>query len=92
MTGEPLVLATRLDLGSVAALAAQIEARTGADLIIDAGRVAFLGGLAAQTLLAAQARWRADGLVLQITHRSPAFTASVGAMGLTGALAEGAVS
>lgn len=81
MTGV-LMLPARLDLGSVSALAADLQNSCGADLTVDAGKVEHMGALSVQLLLAAQQRWAADGHCLTISPRSAAFEESLSVFGL----------
>ena len=78
-----LTLAARLDLGSVAALAAEFSELTGADLTVDAGQVDHLGALSAQLLVAAQRQWAAEGYQLTFSPRSAAFDDGLAVLGLT---------
>ena len=78
-----LTLAPRLDLSQVAALTADLRARTGADLVLDAGAVTHLGGLGLQVLLAAAASWRAAGHALSVHPRSEAFDEALTLFGVT---------
>lgn len=77
-----LVLAERLDLPAARPLARDLIANEGEDLAIDAGRVAHLGGLALQLLIAATRRWRAEGLCLTVAPRSVAFDDAVRLFGV----------
>lgn len=83
-----VTLAARLDLASVAGLAAELDRHAGGDLVIDAGRVDHLGALPAQLLLAARQQWAADGQKLVIDPRSPAFDQALAVMGLTAHFAQ----
>ncbi len=77
-----LALVPRLDLSQAGALAAELRAREGAPLELDAGAVTHLGGLGLQLLLAAAADWRARGLPFSIHPRSEAFDEAVTLFGV----------
>lgn len=62
-----------LDLAAARPLWTELCAATGQPLAIDASAVERLGGACTQVLLAARARWRAEGLDFSIAHHSPAF-------------------
>ncbi len=72
-----LRLSRRLDLTAAAGLRADLLARAGDDLSLDAEDVAHLGGLCLQVLLAAGAHWRLQGRCLSLGRRSPAFDAAL---------------
>lgn len=86
-----ITLASRLDLGSVAALASEFAEKTGADLMVDAGKVEHLGALSAQLLLAAQKQWAEAGDRLTISPRSAAFDDCLATMGLSSYFVEEAM-
>ncbi len=56
-----ITLPKTLDLGAVPELAAQILARRGDALLLDAGALQKLTGIGLEVLVAAAAQWRADG-------------------------------
>ena len=76
-----LRLADVLDLKAASGLQIDLLAARGRNLIVDASEVRRLGGQCLQVLLAADAAWRADGLSLQVTNPSDAFTQAVGLFG-----------
>lgn len=69
-----------LDLSAARPLWIELCAATGTPLSIDASAVERLGGACLQVLLAASARWRAEGLAFSITGASPVFVDAVGLM------------
>jgi chemotaxis protein CheX len=69
----PIVLAEALDLPAAAPLAADLLARRGQDLSLDASNVRRLGGQCLQVLLAARATWQADGQMFRIITASSDF-------------------
>lgn len=77
-----LALAPRLDLTHAEQALTAIRAREGQPLVLDAGGVTHLGGLGLQILLAAARSWRAAGLALTISPRSPAFEEALSLFGL----------
>jgi chemotaxis protein CheX len=62
-----------LDLSAAERLHAQLLARRGQPLAIDASQVERLGGLSLQVLLSARNTWAADGLSARIASPSAAF-------------------
>ena len=68
-----LRLAAALDLNAAAPLAAELLARRGQDLVIDAAHVARIGGQCLQVLLSARATWAADGRAFSIAEPSSDF-------------------
>jgi len=78
-----LPLAARLDLTQVEALAADLRAHAGDDLVLDATATAHLGALGAQLLAAAALSWRRAGCRLTIAPRSEAFDEALALFGLT---------
>lgn len=78
-----LALAPRLDLSQVSALAEELRACLGSDLVIDASAVSHLGALGAQLLASAALSWRNAGRILSITPRSDAFDEALARLGLT---------
>lgn len=85
---QGLALGHRLDLSAATPLAAELQARHGQSLEIDASGVQHLGGLCLQVLLAAAASWRAAGQSLVIAPRSPAFDEALATFGLEAAALE----
>lgn len=71
-----LHLPARLDLAAAAPLWADLTAKAGRPLVLDASAVQRLGGLCLQVLLSAQASWRDAGLVLTVAQPSDAFIAA----------------
>lgn len=65
-----LTLAPRLDYAACAQLHSDIGAARGRALVLDAGKVTFLGGLALDIVMRARAEWRAQGLDFAITAPS----------------------
>ncbi len=74
-------LAQLLDLSAATPLWSELCAARGRALEIDASHVERLGGLCLQSLLAAQAQWRAEGLAFSITNPSAAFVEGARLMG-----------
>ena len=75
-----------LDLKAASALAAELLARLGTDLVLDAGEVRRLGGQCLQVLLAAQASWREGNRLFSIENASPEFRAAIELFGAGSAL------
>lgn len=65
-----LTLAPRLDCAACAQLHSDIGAARGKALVLDAGKVTYLGGLALDILLRARSEWRACGLDFGISSPS----------------------
>ncbi|KEP70045.1 hypothetical protein DL1_19885 [Thioclava dalianensis] len=78
-----LPLPAKIDLSTVGQLADDIRARSGADLVLDAGEVSVLGGLGLQILAAAAQSWRSSGHSLTIHPRSDAFDTALVHLGTT---------
>jgi len=78
---DPLALAPILDLNAAEPLKAELLARRGADLTLDASAVERLGGLCLQVLLAAKAAWNADGVNLKLASPSDNFVDQWAAFG-----------
>lgn len=70
-----------LDLAAAAALKAEIEARLGAPLDVDAANVERVGGLCLQILLAASAACGRPDLGFRVVNASQAFRDDVKLMG-----------
>lgn len=62
-----------LNLGAAPSLMAQLRAKRGADLAIDASQVEHLGAPCLQVLLSARVTWGAEHRSLRIVNRSDAF-------------------
>ena len=76
-------LAPRLDLPAARPLAEALKARSGTDVVIDAGAVTHLGGLCLQVLVAAALAWREAGRSLTFAALSEDFTEALSVFGLT---------
>lgn len=79
---KPFDLPHIVDLSSVAALKAALEARRGAPLVVRAAAVERIGGLGHQLLMAAAQSWAADGQPFVIAAPSEGFRASAATLGL----------
>jgi chemotaxis protein CheX len=80
---EPAMqLADVLALNAAAVLHADILARRGRDLVVDASEVGRLGGQCLQILLAAVVAWRADGARLTFANPSAAFIEALDLFGV----------
>ena len=77
-----LVLPARVDLAAVRGLAADLRARAGAALVIDASKVELLGGLGLQLLLAAGQTWSRAGRRLTFAPRSADFDRALAQFGI----------
>lgn len=91
---DTVVLPPILDLHAAASLKAELLARRGSPLTLDASGVERLGGLSLQVLLSAAKSWAADGQSLTVSPASEAFVDQCQAFGagsltpvLTGATA-----
>ena len=73
-----------LDLKAAGGLLADLTARRGQDLVLDAGQVSRLGGQCLQVLLSAQSTWAADGHPFEIVDPSPEFTDGLALLGSVG--------
>lgn len=85
----PVVLQEALDLPAAAPLTAELLARRGQDLTIDASGAQRVGAQCLQVLLAARASWAADGHAFRIIQACPEFVAAVTLLGAAD-LADGA--
>ena len=74
-------LPPRLDHQGARQLHALLVGARGTEVRLDASKVTFVGALALQVLLAALARWRADGLRLSCDQISPAFADDIARLG-----------
>ncbi len=68
-----LMLGPVLDLKAAAPLQAEMLARRGQALEIDASAVQRLGGLCLTVLISAQRTWSDDAIPLHVSNRSQAF-------------------
>ena len=82
---DALVLSSKLDTASVDALVAELKARAGADVTVDASEVTHVGALAAQALMVAAADWKTTGHSFDYAAKSDAFTTQLETLGLTAA-------
>ncbi len=80
---SPLNLPAVLDLKAAGALKADIQARAGAPLEIDASKVERLGGLCLQILLAAAAHWRSANIDFRLVNPGDAFRNDARLLGAT---------
>ena len=87
---DALILAPVLDLNAAEPLKAELLARRGGDLALDASSVERLGGLCLQVLLSAIRTWRADGVNLSFSVMSESFADQWAAFGAPAIEAEGA--
>lgn len=78
----PLRLPVKLNSAGATDLRAEIAARAGADLTLDAGDVAQVGALCLQVLLSARAAWRQAGHAFEITNLSSQVCASMAVLGV----------
>ena len=76
-----LILADSLDLTAAAPLAAELLARRGAPLTLDASAVRRLGAQCLQILIAGRTAWEADGQAWRVANPSPEFSDSAALMG-----------
>lgn len=76
-------LPERLDYAACASLQAAVLDKQQQGLALRANQVAYIGGAAAELLLAAQARWAADNQAFCIQSPSAAFQQGVLRMGLS---------
>jgi chemotaxis protein CheX len=83
METQTLRLPEFLDLTAATPLKAELCARRGAPLELNASGVQRIGGLSLQILLAAATAWRMDGHLLQIVDPSAAFTEGLRLMGVS---------
>jgi chemotaxis protein CheX len=67
------ILPAVLDLRAAAQLKADLEARMGAAIALDASRAERLGGLCLQILIAAASAWRAASLDFRLLNAGEAF-------------------
>lgn len=79
---KPLELAARMNIQAAKELHSSLAAVLSDDVEVDASAVEFLGGLAAQTLIAAQRSLESHQKRLIIRNPSGAFRSCVTEMGL----------
>lgn len=89
---DVLKLVPVLDLNAAEPLKAELLARRGADLTIDASAVDRLGGLCLQVLLSAKRTWQADGVNLKLEPLSDALAEQWVAFGAPDFNTEGALA
>jgi anti-anti-sigma regulatory factor len=77
-----ITLAARMNFQATKALHSRLSEHDSQDVEIDASGVDFLGGLAAQTLIAASRHWHAAGRAFAITGASAPFRQCLGELGL----------
>ncbi|WP_312597550.1 STAS domain-containing protein [Brevundimonas sp.] len=87
---DVLVLPEILDLKAAAPLKAELVARRGQDLVLDASGVQRLGGLCLQVLLSAARTWAADGVNLRLGSVSQPLGEQWAAFGAPDLINEGA--
>ena len=87
---DALILPDILDLKAAAPLKAELMARRGRDLVLDASGVQRLGGLCLQVLLSAARTWDVDGVNLRLGSVSQAWSEQSAAFGAPDLLTEGA--
>ncbi|QFT92107.1 hypothetical protein FIU86_04585 [Roseovarius sp. THAF9] len=78
----PLDLPERMDFAACETLAASLDDRRGARLRLHAGKVGFLGALAAEILLRARQEWQADGTAFDLIDPSPDFLKGLALLGI----------
>lgn len=89
---DVLKLPAVLDLNAAEPLKAELLARRGQGVIIDASDVERLGGLCLQVLLSAKRTWAADGVNLKLAPLSDAFAEQWAAFGAPDFNTEGALA
>jgi chemotaxis protein CheX len=80
---ETFELPPIMDIKAAGPLHAELLARRGKPLAMDASNVQRLGGQCLQVLMAAFAAWRADRKALTIASPSDAFRESLALLGFT---------
>ena len=78
---EVISLASVLDMNAAEPLKAELLAKRGQAVTVDASGVERLGGLCLQVLLSARKSWAADGVDLMITPKSTSFAEQWAAFG-----------
>lgn len=87
-----LMLAPLLDLNAAEPLKADLMARRGQPVTLDASAVERLGGLCLQVLLAARRTWATDGVNLRLGSVSDNFSEQWAAFGAPDFNTEGALA
>jgi chemotaxis protein CheX len=77
-----LQLAEILDRAAAAPLLADLMARRGQEIVIDASGVRRIGGQCLQILMSAAATWSQDAVTFAVTSASPEFVAGVRQFGV----------
>jgi chemotaxis protein CheX len=77
----PLILVETLDLPAARPLTADLLARRGQDVVIDAQAAQRIGAQCLQVLLAAKATWALDGHGFDITGASPDLVEAIALLG-----------
>ena len=75
-------LVSRLDSGQAQGLAAELAARRGAPLTLDAGAVENVSALAIEVIIAAARQWALDGQAFALAGRSARFAETCAVLGL----------
>ncbi|NBB66228.1 STAS domain-containing protein [Pseudomonas sp. ODNR1LW] len=78
---DVIVLAPVLDMNAAEPLKAEVLAKRGQAVTLDASNVERLGGLCLQVLLSAKKTWAADGAELKIEPQSEGFSEQWAAFG-----------
>lgn len=76
-----MLLPEVLDLRAASSLVAELLARRGRDIDMDASKVYRIGGQCLQVLLAAQTCWLAEKLSFRFVYPSRQFTDGLGLLG-----------
>jgi len=79
---KTLDLAAQLDSQAAKSLFDELGKHIGAPLEIRAGKVAFLGAMAVQTLISARLQWQSDSVAFSLVEPSEAFFADLTTLGL----------
>lgn len=77
-----LTLPDRLDTAACEPLYAEFMAARGVPLQLDAGNVTFVGGLALQLLLSAEAEWAEEGQPFAVVRPSDGFSSGLALLGV----------
>lgn len=77
MENSALRLPAILDLGAATPLWTQLCAAQGQALRVDASEVERIGGLCLQLLIAAEAKWSADGVPFAVENPSSVYSEGV---------------
>ena len=78
----PMQLAEILDRAAAAPLLAELKARRGQELAIDASAVRRIGGQCLQVLMSAAATWSKDAIAFAVAPASKEFVAGVEQFGV----------